>query len=56
MLNFKQKRKGDSVNFRFGIVLRNKFSVEYNSLAMVWYNLRFNLRHLGRQKLNNETK
>ena len=38
--------------FRLGIVLRNKFSISSNASAMTLANIRFNLRHLGRQKLN----
>ena len=38
--------------FRPGIVLRNVFSVELNSLRMIRHNLRFSLRHLARQKTN----
>lgn len=38
--------------FRPGILLRNEFSIELNVIYMILHNLRFSLRHLGRQKLN----
>ena len=38
--------------FRSGIVLRNKLSIDLNSSYMILNNIRFSLRHLGRQRLH----